>query len=186
YRSVLEISFEVRTGLVMRQAHHWAALIFVAAIVVHLGRVFFTGAFRKPRDINWIVGVTLLLLAIFNGFTGYSLPDDILSGTGLRVAYSIALSVPLVGVWVAFLVFGGEFPAEGIIPRLYSLHIMLVPVAIGVLLAVHLALVWYQKHTQFPGYRKTEKNVIGSRLWPTYAVKSVGLLFLVAAVIMAL
>jgi ubiquinol-cytochrome c reductase cytochrome b subunit len=186
YRSVVDLSLEVRAGLVMRQAHHWAAIVFVASIVVHLSRVFFTGAFRRPRDINWIIGVTLLILAIFNGFTGYSLPDDLLSGTGLRVAYSIALSIPLVGIWIAYLVFGGEFPAEGIIPRLYSIHIMLVPIAIGVLLAVHLALVWHQKHTQFPEVGRTEDNVVGSRLWPTYAVKSVGLFFMVTAVVMAL
>jgi ubiquinol-cytochrome c reductase cytochrome b subunit len=186
YRSVLDLSFETRAGLVMRQAHHWAALVFIAAIVIHLSRIFFTGAFRRPRDINWIIGVTLLVLAIFNGFTGYSLPDDLLSGIGLRVGYSIALSVPFIGPWIAYLVFGGEFPAEGIVPRLYSIHIMLVPIAIGVLLSVHLALVWHQKHTQFPEEGRTEDNVIGSRLWPTYAVKSVGLFLMVAAVVMAL
>lgn len=186
YRSALDISFDIRAGLVMRQTHHWSALIFIAAILVHLGRVFFTGAFRRPRDINWIIGATLLLFAIFNGFTGYSLPDDILSGTGLRVAYSIALSIPLIGTWLAFLVFGGEYPAEGIIPRLYSIHIMLIPIAIGVLLSIHLGLVWRQKHTQFPEEGRTEHNVVGSRLWPTYAVKSVGLFFLVSAVLVAL
>ena len=99
----------------MRQIHHWAALLFLAAIVAHLCRIFFTGAFRRPREINWIVGVTLLLLAIVNGFAGYSLPDDLLSGTGLRIAYSIALSIPLVGTWLAFLLFGGEFPGADII-----------------------------------------------------------------------
>ena len=186
YRSVLDLSLEIRAGLVMRQAHHWAAIVFIASIVVHLSRVFFTGAFRRPRDINWIIGVTLLILAIFNGFTGYSLPDDLLSGTGLRVAYSIALSVPFIGTWIAYLVFGGEFPAEGIIPRLYSIHIMLVPITIGILLGVHLALVWHQKHTQYPEEGRTEDNVVGSRLWPSYAVKSVGLFLIVTGVVMAL
>ena len=109
FRSTVHISFDVRAGLVIRQIHHWAALIFVAAIVTHLCRVFFTGAFRRPRELNWLVGVTLLVLAIFNGFTGYSMPDDLLSGTGLRIAYSIALSVPLVGSWAAFLLFGGWY-----------------------------------------------------------------------------
>ncbi|MDQ5816443.1 MAG: cytochrome b N-terminal domain-containing protein, partial [Actinomycetota bacterium] len=131
YNSVMELSFDVRAGLVMRQIHHWAALLFIAAMVVHLCRIFFTGAFRKPREINWIIGVTLLLLGIFNGFTGYSLPDDLLSGTGLRIAHSIALSMPLVGSWIAFLVFGGEFPAQDIIGRLLVVHIMIVPAAIG-------------------------------------------------------
>ena len=186
YRSTVDLSFDVRAGLVMRQTHHWAAIVFIAAIVVHLLRVFFTGAFRRPREINWIVGVTLMILAILNGFTGYSLPDDLLSGTGLRIAYSIALSVPLVGSWLAFLVFGGEFPAAEIIPRLFVTHVLLVPAAIVALLSVHLAIVWRQKHTDFPGPKRLESNVVGSKLWPTYAVKSVGLFFITGAVLFAL
>src|SRR5919109_555724 len=134
FNSVLRISFEVRAGMVFRQMHHWAALVFVAAIVLHLCRIFFTGAFRRPREINWIVGVTLLALSMFNGFTGYSLPDDLLSGTGLRIAYSIALSIPLLGTWLAFLLFGGEFPADQIIHRLFVVHILLVPGVLAVVL----------------------------------------------------
>jgi ubiquinol-cytochrome c reductase cytochrome b subunit len=183
FASVLRISFEVRAGMVFRQLHHWAALVFVAAIVLHLSRIFFTGAFRRPREINWVIGVTLLLLAMFNGFTGYSLPDDLLSGTGLRIAYSIALSIPAVGTWLAFLVFGGEFPAHDIISRLYVMHIFLVPAALAALITIHLALIWHQKHTQFPGPGRTETNVVGSRLWPTYAVKSIALFFVVGAVL---
>jgi ubiquinol-cytochrome c reductase cytochrome b subunit len=183
YASVLRISFEVRAGMVFRQMHHWAALVFVAAIVMHLSRIFFTGAFRRPREINWIIGVTLLLLAMFNGFTGYSLSDDLLSGTGLRIAYSIALSIPAVGTWLAFLVFGGEFPAHDIISRLYVMHIFLVPAALATLITVHLALIWHQKHTQFPGPGRTHTNVVGSRLWPTYTMKSVALFFAVGAVL---
>jgi ubiquinol-cytochrome c reductase cytochrome b subunit len=183
YRSVVELSFDVRAGLVMRQIHHWAALVFIAAIVVHLCRIFFTGAFRRPREINWIVGVSLLLLAIFNGFTGYSLPDDLLSGTGLRIAYSLALSIPLIGTWIAFLIFGGEFPADQIIGRLLVTHIMIVPALIIALLSVHLALVWRQKHTQFPGPGQTESNVVGSKFWPTYTAKSIGLFFAIFAVL---
>jgi ubiquinol-cytochrome c reductase cytochrome b subunit len=186
YRSTLELSFDVRAGLVMRQIHHWAALLFLAAIVTHLCRVFFTGAFRRPRELNWIVGVTLLLLAMANGFTGYSMPDDLLSGTGLRIAYSIVLSIPFLGTWLAFLVFGGEFPAEAIINRLFVIHILLVPAAIAVLLSAHLAILWRQKHTQFKGATKTEDNVVGSYLWPTYAAKSIGLFAFVFAVLAAL
>jgi ubiquinol-cytochrome c reductase cytochrome b subunit len=186
FRSVLDLSFEVRAGLVMRQMHHWAALIFVAAIFVHLLRIFFTGAFRRPREINWLIGLTLLILALLNGFSGYSLPDDLLSGTGLRIAYSIAISIPLVGTWAAFLVFGGEFPADKIIERLFVVHIFIVPVAIAALITVHLALVWRQKHTQFPGPGRTEGNVVGERMWPTYMTKSLALFFGVAAVVAAL
>ena len=186
YNSVLRLSFDVRAGLVMRQIHHWAAIVFVASLVVHMLRVFFTGAFRKPREINWIVGLTLLILAMFNGFTGYSLPDDLLSGTGLRIAYSIALSIPLIGTWLAFLLFGGEFPAQEIIPRLFVTHVMIIPALIIGLLTVHLAIVWRQKHTDFPGPGRRESNVVGSKLWPTYAAKSLGLFFAVFAVLSAL
>src|SRR3954451_22371115 len=108
YSSVVNLSFDVRAGLVMRQMHHWAALVFIAAIVAHLCRVFFTGAFRRPREVNWIVGLLMLLLGIVNGFAGYSLLDDLLSGTGLRIGYSIVLGVPVIGSWLVSLIFGGE------------------------------------------------------------------------------
>jgi ubiquinol-cytochrome c reductase cytochrome b subunit len=186
YASALDLSFQVRAGLVMRQTHHWAANVFVAATVVHLCRIFFTGAFRKPRELNWWVGLLLLMLGIFNGFTGYSLLDDLLSGTGLRIAYSIALSIPVVGTWIAFLVFGGEFPSEQIISRLFTTHVFVVPVLIGLLIAVHLALIWRQKHTHFPGPGHTDRNVYGVMFWPTYAAKSIGLLCGVGAVLTAL
>ena len=186
YRSTVELSFDVRAGLVVRQIHHWAALVFVASIVCHLARVFFTGAFRRPREINWVVGVTMLLLALANGFTGYSLPDDLLSGTGLRIAYSIALSIPFVGTWLTFLVFGGEFPAEDIITRLFVIHILLVPALLAGLMGLHMAILWRQKHTHFPGPGRREDNVVGSHLWPTYTAKTLGLFCLVVAVLAAL
>jgi ubiquinol-cytochrome c reductase cytochrome b subunit len=186
YRSAVRLSFDVRAGLVMRQIHHWAALVFIAAVVTHLCRVFFTGAFRRPRELNWLIGVTLLLLIIANGFTGYSMPDDLLSGTGLRIMYSIVLGIPVVGTWLAFLLFGGEFPATQIIKRLFVIHILLVPAAIALLLTAHLAILWRQKHTQFGGRGKREDNVVGSYLWPTYAAKSIGLFAMVFAALAAL
>jgi len=186
FESVLRLSFEVRAGLVMRQLHHWAAVVMLAAVVLHVLRVFFTGAFRRPREINWIVGVSLLLLAMGAGLTGYSLPDDLLSGTGLRIAYSVLLSIPFVGTWAAFLVFGGEFPTAEMIGRLHVLHIMIIPALIAGALAVHLGLVWYQKHTQFPAPGRTERNVVGSPLWPTYTFKGAGLAFVVFGVLAAM
>ena len=186
YASSLDISFDVRAGLVMRQVHHWAALVFVAAIVVHLCRVFFTGAFRRPRELNWMIGVTLLILAIFNGFAGYSLLDDQLSGTGLRIAYNITLSIPVAGTWLASLLFGGEFPGTSIIPRLFVIHVLLLPAVIIGLLSAHLFFVVRQRHTQFPGPGRTETNVVGERVWPTYAAKALGMFFLTAAVLCAL
>ncbi len=186
YASSLAISFEVRAGLVMRQMHHWAALLFVASMSVHLMRVFFTGAFRRPRELNWIIGLTLLVLGIGNGFFGYSLLDDLLSGTGVRVAYATALSIPLIGPDLAFAVFGGEFPDESIIPRFYTLHVLILPAIIGLLVAVHLALVWRQRHTQYPGGPRREDNVVGIRAWPGFAMKAAGLMFVTSAVVAAL
>jgi len=186
FESTLRLSFDVRAGLLIRQIHHWAALVFIAAIVAHLMRIFFTGAFRKPREINWVIGVALLLLGIVNGFAGYSLPDDLLSGTGLRIAYSIAQSIPLLGPWLASLGFGGPYPAPEIIPRLYTLHILLVPALIVAVLSVHLALIVRQKHTQFPGPGRTEENVVGTPLWPRFAAKSTGLFLMVSATLVAL
>ena len=186
YASALDISFDVRAGLVMRQMHHWAALVFIAALVLHLCRVFFTGAFRRPREINWMVGVTLLVLSIANGFFGYSLLDDLLSGTGVRVGYSIALSIPVFGTWLAFLFFGGEFPATEFITRFFVLHVLLLPALIVGLLTAHLAILWRQKHTQFRGTGRSETTITGSRLWPSYMLKSVALFFLVSAVLAGL
>ena len=186
YRSAVELSFDVRAGLVMRQIHHWAALLFIAAIVVHLMRIFFTGAFRRPRELNWMIGVTLLILAIFNGFAGYSLLDDQLSGTGLRIAYSITLSIPLAGTWLASFLFGGEFPGPDIINRLYVIHILLLPAIIAALIGAHLFLVVRHKHTQFAGKGRTEDNVVGEAVWPSFAFKSIGLMLLVAGLLAAL
>ncbi len=183
YASTLNLSFSVRAGLVMRQMHHWAANVFVAAIVVHLCRVFFTGAFRKPREINWVIGTMLLILAIVNGFLGYSLPDDLISGTGIRIAFSILLSVPVVGSYLAFFLFGGNFPGHSIIPRFYALHILIIPALIAGLLGAHLAIMWHQKHTQYKGKGKSERNVVGVAMWPAYVLQAGGFFFLTAAVI---
>src|SRR4029453_4726711 len=183
YESVLRLSFQVRGGLLFRQVHHWAALVFVAAIVIHLCRVFFTGAFRRPRELNWLVGVTLLLLALGEGFTGYSLPDDLLSGIGLRIFYSVVLGIPLVGTWAAYLLFGGEFPAPDIISRLFVFHVMLLPALLLALVAGHIAILALQKPPPFPGHGRAERNVVGKRLWPEQTFKSVSLLLFVTAVL---
>ena len=187
YASTVGLSFDVRSGLLMRQAHHWAADIFLGSIAVHMARVFFTGAFRKPREFNWIVGVVMLILGIVNGFLGYSLPDDLVSGTGIRIAFSIVESIPLVGSYLGFFLFGGNYPGNGdIIPRFFLLHILIVPALIVGLLAAHLGLLVKQKHTQFPGKGKTEHNVVGSPMFPTFMAKTTGFLFMTTAVIFLL
>jgi len=172
YASTLNISFDVRGGLLMRQIHHWAAILFVAAIVCHLLRVFFTGAFRKPREVNWLIGVTMLTLAIIEGYAGYSLPDDLLSGTGLRILEGVLLSIPVVGTYLSFFLFGGEFPGHLIIPRLYIIHVLLIPGLLLALITAHLLLMWHQKHTQMPGKGRTDTNVVGQPFYPYFMAKT--------------
>jgi len=182
YASVLDLSFAVPLGLFIRQMHHWAALLFTGAILFHMSRVFFTGAFRKPREMNWIVGLTLMLLAIADGFSGYSLPGDAMSGAGLQIAYSVAESIPVVGSWLAFGFFGGKYPTDVMTSRLFITHVLLVPLAIAGAMSLHLGMVWRQHHTQFAGPGRTERRLVGSTLWPYYAIKSIGLLAAVVAV----
>lgn len=187
YRSVMAISFEVRDGLLVRQIHHWAADIFIGAIVIHLCRIFFTGAYRKPRDYNWAIGLTMLLLALFNGYFGYSLPDDMLSGEGVRIGYSILESIPIVGSYLAVFIFHGQFPGDGSwVNRFYILHVFVFPGLIVALLGLHLFLIFHQEHTQWPGEHKTEENVVGSPLLPTFMAKTTGLFFSVAGVLTVL
>jgi ubiquinol-cytochrome c reductase cytochrome b subunit len=182
YASTLDISFDVRGGLLMRQMHHWSAMLFIAAMFVHMMRVFFTGAFRKPRELNFVIGGLLLLLGILEGFAGYSLPDDLLSGTGLRIADGLVKSTPVVGTYMSFFMFDGEFPGEAIIPRLYTAHVLLIPGLLLALIAAHMLLLVYHKHTQWPGPGRTEENVVGYPMLPVYAAKAGGFFFIVFGV----
>jgi ubiquinol-cytochrome c reductase cytochrome b subunit len=182
--SSLDISFDVRGGLLMRQVHHWAALLFVASIGLHMLRIYFTGAFRKPRELNWVIGFVLFILAMAEGFTGYSLPDDLLSGNGLRIIDGIIKGIPVAGTWISFLLFGGEFPGEDIVGRLYSLHILLLPALVVAFIAMHLLFVVVHKHTQYPGAGKTNQNVVGFPVLPVYAAKAGGFFFIVFGVVM--
>ena len=183
FQSTIFMSFDVPGGLLMRQIHHWAALIFTASIVTHMARIFFTGAFRKPREINWLVGFTLMLLSLAAGFTGYSLPDDVLSGNGLRIIDGVIKSIPLLGTRISYALFGGEFPGEHLIPRMFTAHILLIPALILGLVALHLFLVFLHKHTQYPGGGRTHKNVVGLPLFPVYTAKAGGFFFVVFGVI---
>jgi ubiquinol-cytochrome c reductase cytochrome b subunit len=187
YKSVVDLSFQTKAGLLMRQTHHWAADVFVVAIVLHVLRVFFTGAFRKPRDLVWIVGVLMLMSALLEGFLGYSLVDDLLSGMGLAIAYSVLLAVPVLGGNLALLVWGAPFPgAHEFESRMYIGHVLLLPLLIGGLLALHLGLIVARHHTQFRGPRRTEGRVVGRPAFPGYAPRSIALFFAVAAVLFLL
>lgn len=184
--STLNISFEVRGGLLVRQIHHWAALLFVAAIGLHMLRIFFTGAFRKPRELNWVIGFVLFILAMAEGFTGYSLPDDLLSGNGLRIIDGLIKGLPVVGTWISFLLFGGEFPGTAIVGRLYTLHILLLPAMVLAFIALHLMFVVIHKHTQYAAPGRTQGNVVGYPVLPVYAAKAGGFFFIVFGVIAAM
>ncbi|MGW8731758.1 cytochrome bc1 complex cytochrome b subunit [Streptomyces sp. NPDC055808] len=183
YESAVNISLDVRGGLLIRQIHHWAAIVFVAGLLAHMMRVFFTGAFRKPREVNWLFGWTILMLALITGLTGYSLPDDMLSGTGIRFAQGAILSIPVIGTYLSFFLFGGEFPGHDIISRLYPVHVLLLPGIMLGLVVVHLILVFHHKHTQFAGPGRTERNVVGAPFLPVYMAKAGGFFFLVFGVL---
>lgn len=183
YATALDISFEVRGGLFIRQMHHWAALMFMMAMFAHMLRIFFTGAFRRPREANWIIGVVLILLGMIEGFLGYSLPDDLLSGVGLRIMSAIIVGLPIIGTWIHWAIFGGDFPSDLMLDRFYIMHVLILPGIILALIAGHLLMVWFQKHTQFPGPGRTENNVVGIRILPVFAVKAVGFGLLVFGVL---
>ncbi|MGE5285923.1 MAG: cytochrome b [Micromonosporaceae bacterium] len=183
YSSVLKISFDVRGGLLIRQIHHWAALLFVGSIIAHLMRIFFTGAFRRPRELNWMIGVTLFILAVVEGFCGYSLPDDLLSGTGMRIAEGIMLSIPVVGTYIVYFFFGGTYPGHIFIERLYITHVLLIPGLLAALITAHLMAIWHQEHTEWPGPGKTDDKISGEPLYPVFMVKTTALFLFTAGIL---
>jgi ubiquinol-cytochrome c reductase cytochrome b subunit len=188
YRSVVDISFSVKAGLLIRQTHHWAADVFIASIVLHLVRIFFTGAYRAPRELTYWIGLTMLVLSLLEGFIGYSLVDDLLSGMGLAIAYGVALSIPFVGANLGALVWGGAFPgSEAFFSRMYIVHVFLLPVAIGSLLVLHLVLVAMRHHTQFRGDpRATERQVVGQPAFPGQVPRSLALFLATAGLLLLL
>lgn len=146
--SVLHITYGVPFGMFIRRIHHWAAHLFVASIALHMFRVYFTAAYRNPREINWIVGTILAVLAMGGSYTGYALPFDEFGATATGIGYNLAISVPVIGDFLGQLVFAGEFPSSGAIPRLFFLHVLVIPLAIMGLLVVHMLILMRQKHTE--------------------------------------
>ena len=183
YQSTLNISFDVRGGLLMRQIHHWAADVFLAAILCHLLRIFFTGAYRKPRETNWLIGIVMFTLGILEGFLGYSMPDDLLSGTGVRIAEGVLLGIPVVGTYLSFFLFGGQFPGTEFVVRFYIIHVLLIPGLLLALVSAHLFLMVHQKHTQMPGPGRTNANVVGQPMYPYFMVKTGAFFFFVFGVL---
>ncbi len=183
YQSTLRISFDVRGGLLMRQIHHWAADVFLAAIICHMLRIFFTGAYRKPRETNWLIGLGMFTLGIFEGFLGYSMPDDLLSGTGVRIAEGVLLGIPVVGTYLSFFLFGGQFPGTDFVARFYIIHVLLIPGLLLALVSAHLFLMIHQKHTQMPGKGRTDANVVGQPMYPYFMIKTGAFFFFVFGVL---
>ncbi|MGH2907886.1 MAG: cytochrome bc1 complex cytochrome b subunit [Solirubrobacteraceae bacterium] len=188
YYSVLNLSLQIPAGLLMRQVHHWAADVFLAVIVVHLMRVFFTGAFRKPRELTWLIGVALLGISLLEGYLGYSLVDDLLSGVGLAIGYGAGLSIPVIGGPVIQGIFGGSFPGTTeFFSRMYIVHVFLIPGLLTALIVGHVGLVAAKHHTQFKeSARTTDKRLVGAPLFPAQVPRSLGLMFLVAGVLFLL
>jgi ubiquinol-cytochrome c reductase cytochrome b subunit len=184
---VVDISTTVKAGLLIRQTHHWAANVFLAAIVLHLMRIFFTGAYRKPRELTYWLGLSMLVVALLEGYLGYSLADDLLSGMGLAIGNAVALSIPFVGANLGALIWGGPFPGQhAFFARMYIAHVFLFPALIAVLLTAHLALVALRHHTQFRSRRATERRLVGLRLYPAQTPRSLGLFMAVAGVLFLL
>ena len=188
YHSVLDISTSVKAGLLIRQTHHWAANVFIAAIVLHLLRVFFTGAYRKPRELTYLLGLSMLFIGLLEGYLGYSLVDDLLSGMGLAIGYSVAVSIPFVGGNLGELIWNGPFPGtDAFFSRMYIAHVFIIPAIIGMLLVAHLGLVALKHHTQFKtGPRQTERKLVGVPTFPGQAPRSLGLFLVVAGVLFLL
>jgi ubiquinol-cytochrome c reductase cytochrome b subunit len=187
YRSVIELSLDRKAGLLIRQTHHWAADVFIVAIVLHLLRVFFTGAFRKPRELTYYVGLAMLMLALLEGFLGYSLVDDLLSGMGLAIAYSVALSLPLLGANLSLLIWGAPFPGDSAFwSRMYIGHVLILPLLIGGLLALHVTLIVARHHTQFRRGPDRDRVAVGLPALPAYIPRTLGLACSVAAVLFLL
>ena len=186
YASTLNISFDIRGGLLIRQIHHWAADLFMVAIMAHMLRVFFTGAYRKPREVNWLIGIVLFTLGMLEGLFGYSLPDDQLSGAGLRIFEGVLQGIPIVGTYLAFFLFGGQFPGNAIVPRMYIMHVFLIPGLILALITAHLFIMFHQKHTQMPALGNTEKNVVGQPFFPYFLLKGQAWFFFIFGALVVL
>ena len=179
YASVVQ-NDQTPFGLIARQIHHWSAHIMIAAILIHLLRIFFTGLYKKPREINWVVGVMLLGLTVFAAFSGYLLPFDQFAVTATGIGYNIARSVPWIGQAIADFVFAGKFPSAAMIPRFFTYHVVLLPLMLIMLIALHLLIMFKQKHGQ-PAYAQAlagSRKILGVPLWPQQALMMI-VLFLI-------
>ncbi|SFC76138.1 ubiquinol-cytochrome c reductase cytochrome b subunit [Nocardioides terrae] len=184
YASTVHLSLEVRGGMLLRQTHHWAALVLPASLMLQLATRFFTGAFRRPYRLAWVLLATTFVLALAGGWSGYDLPDDMLSGTGLRIFEGILVGTPFVGSRLTALVFGGEFPGD-IVPRLFWLHVLVVPVLLAAVLVARYVVARRRRPPQLPGPGRRESNVVGPP-WPAAAARRAGMFLVTAGVLVVM
>ncbi|MDP3951967.1 cytochrome b N-terminal domain-containing protein [Microbacterium sp.] len=182
FDSVMRLSFDIPGGLMLRQLHHWAALLVPASIMLQLLVSFFTGAFRRPRRGSWVALFLLLIAVLAGGWSGYALPDDALSGTGLRIVHGIVHSIPFVGTWIASFLFGGEFPST-IIENLNLIHVAVVPAALLLLIAIRARSAYRNRPPQFAAGGREEDNVVGIPILPRAAARSGGFFSIVVGVL---
>lgn len=187
YASVVRLDL-LPFGQVVRNLHHWSAQLMIAALLAHLLRVYFTGSYRNPREINWWVGLALMGVTFLASFTGYLLPYSHFSVTATSIGFFMAKSVPWIGDFLARLFFGGEFPADQTIPRFFFYHVMLIPLVIAVLIGLHMLILVQQKHTEPPENRMRPeaeggRKLIGIPLWPHQVLTSLTFFFLIAGVL---
>jgi ubiquinol-cytochrome c reductase cytochrome b subunit len=182
FDSVLTLSLETPGGLLVRQLHHWSALLLPAAIILQLLVMFFTGGFRRPRRGSWVLLFLIFVVVLAGGWSGYALPDDMLSSSGLRIVQGILLGIPVVGTWMSAILFSGEFPGS-IIENLYPIHILIVPVVLVGLLTARAWLSYRHKPPQFAAPGRDENTVVGIPMLPNAASLGAGLMALVSGVL---
>ncbi|GAA2073166.1 cytochrome bc complex cytochrome b subunit [Pseudolysinimonas kribbensis] len=181
YRSVLDLSLGTPGGLLLRQVHHWSALLLPVAVTAQLLATFFTGGFRRPRQWAWLVLVLVFVVTLAAGWSGYGLPDDLLAGTGLRIVQGIVVAIPVLGAWASSVLFGGGFPGT-IIEHLYPIHLV-ASAALLALVVVRARMAWRHGPTQFAGPGRSDDVVVGVPILPTGAARAAALGAAVAAVL---
>jgi len=144
YDSIVVIMQDLNFGFMLRSIHRWSAQVMTAAVFLHMLRVYFTGAYKEPRELNWIIGILLISLTMFFGYSGYLLPWSQLSFWAGQIGVEMALSVPLVGEWAAQLVFGGFSLGQATLQRMYIFHVFVLPFVVTTIIAIHIGIVWMQ------------------------------------------
>jgi quinol-cytochrome oxidoreductase complex cytochrome b subunit len=144
YESVITIMQDVNFGLMLKSIHRWSSQFMIAAVFLHMLRVYFTGAYKEPREVNWVLGIVLISLTLLFGYSGYVLPWYQLSFWAAQIGVEMALATPLVGEWAAQLMFGGFTLGQATIVRMYILHVFVLPFVVTALIALHVGIVWVQ------------------------------------------